>query len=185
MDKQDLFRIFDACQPTVAQVTEYLERISGKSPFRLIFVKDGKEKTTKTIEKGLGVLSGVIIEDTVFYTKVMTKQDADENQQLTANDVFEFGCRCINQGARPLRKADILLLGKHREAYNSLLDRLSFFGYSAPILQDYYLKLNLPGAYTSCANCDLTGYSDGHPSIANFLHFHDIIFCSERKTVSI
>lgn len=47
MEKEEIFRIFNACQPTVAQVKEYLEKISGDSPFDLIFRKDGKEFFSK------------------------------------------------------------------------------------------------------------------------------------------
>lgn len=178
MDKKDLFRVFDACQPTVAQVREYLERISGNSPFDLIFVDDGKEKITRNLNYNMGSLLGVVIESTVFYTQIMSKEDNNDDRDLTADDIFAFG-RKIHPKARPLSKADVLLLGRYKKEYETLGDMLKVFGYSnLPPLQNYYLLLKKAGNYTFADDINLLGYNEGNTNIAHFLHFRNIMFCA-------
>lgn len=178
MDKKDLFRVFDACQPTVAQVREYLERISGNSPFDLIFIDNGKEKITRKLDYNMGKLLGVVIETTVFYTQTMSNEDNKDERRLTANAIFAFG-RKIHPKARPLSEADILLLRKYKEKYEALSDMLEVFGYfNLPRLQNYYLLLKEAGNYVYADNIDLFGYNAGTSDISNFLHFNNIIFCA-------
>lgn len=175
MDKKDLFRVFDACQPTVAQVREYLERISGNSPFDLIFVDNGKEKITRNLNYNMGCLLGVVIETTVFYTQIMSKEDNKDDRDLTADDIFAFGHK-IHPKARPLSRADVLLLWQYRKEYEALGDMLKVFGYSnLPPLLEFYLLLEKNGNYAY----SFEGfYWDEAAPIAHFLRFNNIVFCA-------
>ena len=180
MNTQEVFRVFDACQPTVAQVQEYLERISGHSPFNLIFAKDGKEKVSQKLDYNLGQLVGVVIESTIYYTQVMSKKDNPNDKDVSFNDLFAFG-RQIHPKARPLNLKDLKLLGKHKKEYKKLCDMLSVFGYSAPALQNCYIAPSCERKDSYAKTYDLFGDCDGATDIANHLHFYNIMFCADWK----
>lgn len=173
-----MFRVFDACQPTVAQVRDYLERISGNSPFDLIFINDEKTKITKNLDYNLGSLFGVVIETTVFYTQVLSQKDNKDNRRFSTEDVFAFGNKIYHK-AHPLNKEAIQLLGKNKEAYEALGNMLEVFGYyNLPPLQEHYLILEEAGNSTYADTSDLSGFSDGGSDIAYFLKSKNIVFCS-------
>lgn len=182
MEKQELFRVFDACQPTVAQVREYLERISGYSPFALVFNKNGEEIVTNQLEQNKGQLVGVIIESTIFYTQVMSKKDNPKDKRLSCRDVFAFGYK-IDPTARPMKTKDLKLLNKYRKEYSKLFDMVQIFDYFLPALQNSYVILNEPSTYTFLDTYDLSGYCDGSSDISHYLHFRNIIFCADWKKI--
>lgn len=159
MEKEEIFRIFDACQPTVAQVKEYLERISKESPFDLIFCKDGKETITKKIAYDLGELIGIVVEKNIFYTKPLTKSDISCLDDITAHDVFAFGKK-IHAKALPLNQKTISLIEKHYNDFLQLADMLDVYGYPKVYTQQQFLLIddfdkNTFGQYYKiCSGCD-------------------------------
>lgn len=181
MNTKDLFKIFDACGPTVAQVQEYLDRISGNSPFLLVFLEDGKEIFTKKITCDNPELVGIVIEDTVFYTKAMTKDDFDSAKRLSVNDVFAFGQK-IDAKAQPMNEASLALLKKYFSDCEKLQDMLQAFGYSLSLLQDWYLLFDKPCDNTYADDFNLYGYCDRNTDISHFLTFcGNIFFCAGRQ----
>lgn len=142
MEKEEIFRVFDACQPTVAQVREYLEKISSNSPFDLIFRKDGKEIITKHISQNMGELVGIVVKKTVFFVKPMSFDDVkDLNAPVTAEMVFDFGKKIYSK-AIPLNDDVIQLLKKNKNTFLQVAEILEIHGYSKQYTQDQYLLFN-------------------------------------------
>ncbi len=109
MNDKDLFRIIDACQPTKAQIKKYYDLISGKekSPFDLIFIKDGQQIITRRLKKDLGEVIGIIIDDTIFYAYQFCNELVG-NDGITRQDV-------INAAAKRFPDAKVL---KNKDKYH-------------------------------------------------------------------
>ena len=168
MEKEEIFRIFDACRPTVAQVREYLERISGVSPFDLIFFKDGKEIITKKIAPNMGELVGVVVDKTIFYVKPMTFDDVkDLPMPVTTEVVFDFGKK-IHAKAKPIDEENFGTFRRNRGNLQNLAQMLSVFGYSACFNQNKYFLFNQNVDECSglCFN-----FEKNNCSLSNIKHF--------------
>ncbi len=141
MEKKEIFRIFDACQPTVSQVKEYLKKMSAISPFELIFRKDGKEIFTHEISNDSGELIGVIVDKTIFYARTMTYKDAQALGDVDARAVFEFG-KSIHSCALPINTEIFTLLKEHQDDFAELAEKLEVFGYPKIYQQETHLLFN-------------------------------------------
>ncbi len=181
MKKHEKFKVFDACQPTVSEVKEYLERISGEAPFNLIFVKDGKKNITNKLKKDLGELEGVIIDRTIFYTKCLDRAYRDtlpEDTKLSAEDVFRAGRVLLQpKDVTPMSDNDLELLKDNLDDYVKLLDMLSVWGYEAMPLQNVYMTINKTTEKTFLEVCDIYGCYEGESDIFHHLYFRKIFFC--------
>lgn len=175
MQKEEIFRVFDACQPTVAQVKEYLERISGVSPFDLIFKKDGKEYFSKKIAPDMGELVGVVVDKTVFYVKPLTFDDVkDLPMPIMAQTVFDFGEK-IYAKAKPWDDAALNVLALHRNDLLLLSDMLVVFGYAPCFKQEKFLLLKRDsGKFGQYFNFSFV--CDGETDIVHFLRFYGNIY---------
>ncbi len=185
MEKKEIFRIFDACEPTIVQVKEYLERISGNSPFDLVFMKDGNEVITRCIKKDMGELLGIVIGHMVFYAKGLGREEgkALSQDEITIADVFAYGKKKFHPKAFPMNRDALEILCRNRMEYAKLLDMLSVFGYKALPLQNGYLPINdsKNSQQTFADYCDIFGDDDGGSDIKNFIYFSNIFFCSSIK----
>lgn len=180
MTNQELFRIFDACQPSVAQVKEYLERISGVSPFDLIFVKGNQNRITNKISPDAGELVGIVIEKTIFYIKGFEKKEAPDTQKITTDDVFAFAQKLYPRNrALPMTLENLQTLVKNREKFEDLCQMLSVFGYEAPHLQKAYLLFGKNGSSTCGDYYTADGSPDGATDISYFIKNHGKIFYCE------
>lgn len=178
MDTQDMFRVFDACRPSVPQVLEYLERISGHSPFDLIFSKDGKETITNQISRDLGELIGIVINRTVFYAKGLGRKDViSKENDITVNDLFEFA-KTLHSKARPMNKKALEILNKNSENYEKVFNSLKVFGYSALPLQDRYQVFEKPCNEDCVHTLNISGGCVGFTRISSFAYFQNIFFCA-------
>lgn len=179
MEKEEIFRIFDACRPTVAQVREYLERISGVSPFDLIFFKDGKEIITKKIAPNMGELVGVVVDKTIFYVKPMTFDEVkDLPMPVTTEVVFDFGKK-IHVNAKPIDEFAMNVFAANSHNFLRLSDMLAVFGYDSCFNQDKYLLIaKNDGEHTGqywYRNLGEFGL-DGETDIAHFLESYGNIY---------
>lgn len=175
METQEIFRVFDACQPSVAQVRAYLERISGLSPFDLIFSKNGKETITDKIGHGQGELVGIVIDKTIFYAKGLGKHNKENI--VSCQDVFAFG-QTLHPKAIPMNFKTLDILRKNINEYYKLTDMLQVFGYQALPLQNYYLLIEKSSDCRDADYYDLCGDCGGNSTISNFLKFDNIFFCA-------
>ena len=171
MEKEEIFRVFDACQPTVAQVREYLEKISSDSPFDLIFRKDGKEYFSKKITPNMGELVGIVVDKTIFYVQPLTFDNLkDLPMPVTTEVVFNFG-KNIHVNAKPWNEYALNVFVANYHDLLCLSDKLAVFGYPSCFNQDKYLLLKNDGGhcgqywYTHSGDVGL----DGETNIAHFL----------------
>ena len=178
MEKEEIFRIFNACQPTVAQVREYLEKMSGNSQFDLIFRKDGKEYFSKTIAPNMGELVGIIVDKTIFYAKQMTYNDVKKLNKINARTVFEFA-KNIHSLAMPMNMKAFNLLKNHQEDFYELSQKLEVLGYPKIYRQQSYLL------FENVCDAEMTSiYSLVHGFVGNCsIEFHlrmsgNIYFCA-------
>ncbi len=176
MEKEELFRIFDACQPTVTQVREYLKRISDISPFDLIFRKDGKETITKKIAPNMGELVGIVVEKNVFFVKPMSFDDVkDLNAPVTAETVFDFGKKIYSK-AIPLNENVIQLLKKNKNTFLQVAEILEIHGYSKQYTQDQYLLFSTVNNKSFGDGFDFDIGYVGEVNISYFLESHGNIY---------
>lgn len=187
MKNEDLFRIFDACKPTVEQVRQYLERISGNAAFDLFFSKGGKKFLTRKIEPGLGELVGVVIEKTLFLAKGLSLEDfsginKNDRLKLTQKDIFEEGRNCY-RNAFPLDEKALEILERHAEEYENLTDMLKTFGYFLLPLQEKYLMLDKDSEKTCADYRMLDGCFLGNANLGYFLRTEIIPLCAEAPVV--
>lgn len=183
MTNQELFRIFDACQPSVIQVKEYLKRISGVSPFDLIFVKGNLNKITNKINPNTGELVGIVIEKTIFYIKGFEKKEVPDGQKITTDDVFAFAKKLYPKSrALPMTLENLQTLAKNREKFEDLCQMLSVFGYEPPLLQEAYLLLGENGSSTCGDYYTADGSPDGATDISSFIkNYGKIFYCESWK----
>lgn len=141
MKDQELFRIFDACQPTVAQAKKYYELISGsaRSEFDLVFSKDGNKNITRKLRKDLGKLEGIIVDGVMFYTRSITIDDFDPEKSITHDKVFRIAKALYPEAALMERGASFFILEKNLEAIKKLIDKLTYLGYEAPLKTKFML----------------------------------------------
>lgn len=175
METQEIFRVFDACQPSVAQVREYLERISGVSPFDLIFAKGGIETITNQIKHNQGELIGIVMDKTFFYARGLCK--SDRNNILSSNDVFAFG-RTLHPKALPMNRKTLAILRKNIDAYKKTADMLQVFGYNILPLQTHYPLFEKDDNVAYVSYFDINGIGIGNSKIPYFLCHDNIFFCS-------
>lgn len=177
MEKEEIFRIFDACQPTIAQVREYLEKISKESPLELVFRKNGKDSITKKIDRNMGELVGIVVGTTIFYTKVMTWNDVKfMNSEVTAKDVFAFGQK-IHPKAIPLNDTVIEILREKRRVFLQIAEMLELSGFPKTYTQKKYLLFNQKDKDTRSIYCNTESNHNALISISYFLkNYGDIYF---------
>lgn len=175
MQKEEIFRIFDACQPTVTEVKEYLERISSNSPFDLIFVKDGKETFTKKIARNMGELVGIVVGTTIFYAKPMTFDDVKDKDIVSTDIVFAFGQK-IHPKAFPLNEKAIKILQENRHIFLQIAEMLEFSRYPDPYSQKQYLLLDQNDNKTDGLFFDFESNIQNFTDIAHFLKNYGNIY---------
>ena len=177
MKTNELFKIIDACNPSISQIKAYLERISGQTPeaFELVFKKDGKLFNTSQIAANQGELIGFVFGKTLFYFKALTKEALENKKDFSLQDVLDFG-KQLHPKASPLTKEQILMVAKKAKSYANLCDRLSVFGYSIPALPNSYLLFKDGNVVLFDLEFEDTNYSNF--SISNFLQdYGNIYFC--------
>lgn len=187
MKNEDLFRIFDACKPTVEQVRQYLERISGNAGFKLMFRKNGKEFFTDKAEPHLGELVGVVIEKTLFLAKGLTLKDfsginKNDRLKLTQKDIFNEGGNYYPK-AFPLDENALAILERHAAEYENLTDMLKTFGYCLLPLQEKYLMIDKDSEETCADYRMLDGCFLGNANLGYFLRTEIIPLCAEAPVV--
>ena len=138
MEKEEIFRVFNACQPTVAQVREYLEKIASDSPFDLIFRKDGKEYFSKKITPNMGELVGIVVDKTIFYAQPMTYADVQKLDTVNTRTVFDFA-KSIHPLAAPINMKAFTLLKDYQKDFRELSEKLEVLGYPKIYKQQSYL----------------------------------------------
>lgn len=178
MEKEEIFRVFNACQPTVAQVKEYLEKISGDSPFDLIFRKDGKEFFSKKITPNMGELVGIVVEKTIFYAKQMTYADTKKLDTVNARAVFDFA-KNIHSRAMPMNMKTFTLLKNHHEDLHELSQKLEVLGYPKIYRQQTYLLFEKDSDAEMTSIYNLIHGFVGNSSIEFHLRMNgNIYFCA-------
>ena len=169
MEKEEIFRIFDACKPTVAVVREYLERISGLAPFDVIFLQNGIERITNQLAPNLGEPVGVVMDRTIFYFRSLCKDDFDANiENLTVEDVLSFAKK-LHSKAFPFNNLSMDVLCRNRVLLSETLEMLRVFGYKTPFFGDSYLLFNHYNP--SSQEGEYFDFQHGDDGKTNILHF--------------
>ena len=181
MKTNELFKIIDACDPSISQIKAYLERMSRQAPppFELIFKREEKLFLTKQISANCGELIGVILDNHIFYITPLTKEFLNKIPEPTFEDVLEFGKKLDpNAQPRPLTKEHLLIFAQKTKLFTNLRERLAVFGIKLPEFPKNYLLFNDKGEGFVY---DLDFEEDGLSSsrVSEFLQIYgDIYFCA-------
>lgn len=168
METKQLFKIFDSCEPTVAQVKRYLGLISGaaRSEFDLVFVKNGNRFITRKLRKDLGELEGIVIEGKIFFAKGLAFDDL--NKDLITNVDLLEAAKTFHPKAKPLGRDEFYLLANRAEALIKMEESLEYLGYLVDLPQrlllvsrsssSHYAETVPFGTFGGCRDVDITTY---------------------------
>ncbi len=168
MEQHEIFRVFEACQPTIQDVKAYLEWKASDLPFEVIFVKNGKKFAAEEISRNMGRPHAIIIENMVFYVKTFNKAEAGSG--VVTADVFDFA-KHISSRAVPLSKKAADILRRNRKKYKELVEKMAVFGYEIPHLPEYVIPLTKKELNKKeLLMYDLVGCADKTVDINQFLN---------------
>lgn len=128
MKQEEKFKIWDATEPTVAEVKEYLNRLCGQTPLQLVFRNQKKELVYSDTILTDHTFVGILVSQTIFFARGYTAEDAAKDEQgelkeVYAKDVFSWveNNPLFPPNSRPLLKSDRELLSHYdKELLNTL-----------------------------------------------------------------
>jgi hypothetical protein len=132
MNKEEMFKIFDACNPAVSDIREYLEQVAKTLPLDCLFLgKDGNTIITRCLRFGLGRFVGFVIDKRIYYTETYTCKLIEAKPTPYEQNLLNAKARLIHPRALPARLCDLPELLSSQHIVKDLFDRLQVFGYPA------------------------------------------------------
>lgn len=129
MNKEEKFKVWDATNPKVRDVKEYLARLCQKASVPLVYKNtDGQFVYTKQFIPG-GAFVGIMLGSTIFFSKGFRKEDIPEGKDIIRiQDIYDWVQKSgfYPQHARPLTKDDARLLDVHGKQFRNTLDILEY-----------------------------------------------------------
>ncbi len=186
MNKEEKFKIWDATNPSILEVKEYLNRISAITPLQLVFkTQDG----TLIFDNHIRNLPfiGVLIENIIFYAKGFSNQDGCdlESHDLTVGDINNWIKQNIDAFAPNAHLAyenNAVLLYLHQDELRQIAE---IFHYHQTFKKDLRLpKLHnrLIPWFKEKPNSTDAYHIDGITRASYFLeHFGDFWICSKKS----
>lgn len=175
--KSELFKALDSFNPTYELLREYAEtRINFfNSPLVVVFKShNGHIVKTKTLTSDLGELVGVEIEDTLFYARTYSVEQAQRKIDIKLADVKNYAVENLGKDVKPMTKAEFQLLIKNYDDYKKVVKYLELCGYKMP-LQQWYMPLE-KGKFEWYAYYNELGVEIDSFAIQVFVRFNRIIF---------
>ena len=188
MKTEEKFKIWDATEPSIPEIRDYLNRICGKAPLTLVY-----KNTDGTLKYCHEVLNepfvGIMIEDIIFYAKGFENKDMyDENCKLVWPDIsVENVNKWLSQNSqlfptKPhlLNKRDALLLSTKQKDLNLTLQILDYHHSKNSSLKMPKFRYSV-GWHDSNRYSTSVFYANGSTTMKRYLEeYGDFWFCSDK-----
>jgi hypothetical protein len=130
MNKEEMFRIFDACNPSVSDIREYLEQVAKTLPLDCLFLgKDGNTIITRCLRFGLGRFVGFVIDKRIYYAETYSCKLFGEKPMAHEQNLLNAKARLIHPRATPARLRDLPELAAWLPLLIELSHKLRVYGY--------------------------------------------------------
>ena len=141
MKRDELFRIWDATNPTFDDIKAYLDHFCGTTPLELAFKdKNGNIFYQNMIDKDSSFI-GIVVNDTIFYSRGFTKNDMYHKdgvslryEDLSVGDVTEWikEVAILPQTAHLVREIDCAKLDTNWQKFITTIKILKHHGIEMP-----------------------------------------------------
>ena len=184
MKRDELFRIWDATNPTFDDIKAYLDRFCGTTPLELAFKdKNGNIFYQNTIDKN-SVFLGVVVDGTIFYSRGFTQDDMYHKdgvslryEDLSVGDVTAWirETDIFPKTAHLVREVDCAKLEANRQDFTTTVKILKHHGIEMPKFCRYIYWFNTEYLSSTTAH-----YWDGHCTMQYYLDKDDYWICSNK-----
>ncbi len=174
MKRDELFRIWDATNPTFDDIKAYLDRFCGTTPLELAFKdKNGNIFYQNTIDKN-SVFLGIVVDGTIFYSRGFTKDDmyhkdgvSLQYEDLSVGDVTAWIKKAafFPQTAHLVSEVDRQKLDRNWHDFMTTVKILKHHGIEMPkfVSEIFWFNTDNPNscfAHDSDGNCKMQYYLD-------------------------
>lgn len=139
MTQEEKIKIWDATEPTIAEVKEYLKRLCGQTPLQLVFRNQKKELVYSNTILTDHTFVGILVSQTIFFAQGYTvnelkKEENGELKEVYAKDVFNWveNNPLFPPNSRPLLKSDRQLLSYYKQDFLNTLEILEYHRVKMP-----------------------------------------------------
>ena len=184
MKRDELFRIWDATNPTIDDINAYLDRFCGTTPLELAFKdKNGNIFYQNTIDKDAAFI-GIVVNGTIFYSRGFTKDDmylkdgiSLRYEDLSVGDVSKWikEAAIFPQTAHLVRGIDRGTLDRNWHDFITTVKILKHHGIEMPKFnrEIFWFDVEHPESITAHD-------SDGHCRMQYYLDRDDYWICSDK-----
>jgi len=168
MEKEKLFKVLDALEPSVEQLQEYIAKKTGITLVDVIYeFPNGKLEISKNIKKN-AIVKGYVLDDIVLFHQIFDQ--FEKGYDLTIGDVRHAGIK-IHPKARPISKTELRIIAKHAYALTITMQHLALQGYTPMYyLPTWFVPIDdiFPDKEMIAPTCDLLGCFDGASKLGHY-----------------
>ncbi len=184
MTREEIFRIFDAVQPSIEDLNAYLDALCGKTPLKLAYDVNGARVYTHDVLK-TECFVGIVIENTLFYAKGFSRKDLFDDQgnklykdmELNVQDILNWiekhSGTTFSSKAHPMTDDECHLLNKNSVKLEETVLILKRHGLSMP-------KSDPLAVLNEKKDCTFCEYFEGHSRMEHFLNYADFWICAPK-----
>lgn len=178
MEKEKLFKILDALEPSIEQLQEYIAKKTEMTLVEVIYeLPDGKLEISKKIIKN-AIVKGYVLDDIVLFHKIFDQ--FEKGYDLCIGDIRHAGAK-IHPKARPISKTELRIIAKRASALTVTMKHLALAGYTPMYyLPTWFIPIDnaLPNKLLIAPICNIKGFFEGDSKLwayvqttGNFYYF--------------
>lgn len=139
MTQEEKFKIWDATSPEIREVKEYLNRLCGQTPLKLVFRNAEQKPVCSNTILADHTFVGILVSKTVFFArgytvKEVSKDPSGELKEVFAKDIFQWvqNNPLFPPNSRPILENDRRLLAHYAKDLHNTLEILKYHNLKMP-----------------------------------------------------